>query len=45
MVANKAALTTMANTGGGQGHPGGALSISTCTSNKLKEWINQGQPQ
>ena len=45
MVAAKTALTTIMNTGGSQGHPGGALSITTCTANKFKEWINQGQPQ
>lgn len=45
MVAAKTTLTTIMNTGGSQGHPGGALSITTCTANKFKEWINQGQPQ
>lgn len=45
MVAAKTALTTIMNTGGSQGHPGGALSITTCTANKFKEWINQGQLQ
>ena len=45
MVAAKTALTTIMNTGGSQGHPGGALSLSSCTANKFKEWINQGQPQ
>ena len=45
MVTSKTILNTMATTGGSQGHPGGALSLSTCTANKFKEWINQGQPQ
>lgn len=45
MVANKNTLTTMMNSGGAQGHPGGQLSLSTCSVNKFKEWINQGQPQ
>lgn len=45
MVAEKTALTTIMNSGGSQGHPGGALSLTTCTINKFKEWINQGQPQ
>jgi hypothetical protein len=45
MVATKTTLSTMVNSGGSQGHPGGALSISSCTANKFKEWINQGQPQ
>lgn len=44
-VAEKTAITTMVNSGGNQGHPGGALSISTCTVNKFKEWISQGMPQ
>jgi hypothetical protein len=44
-VATKNALTTILNTNGSQGHPGGALSLSTCTVNKFKEWIAQGQPQ
>lgn len=45
LVAVKNTLTTIMNSGGNQGHPGGALSITTCTANKFKEWINQGQPQ
>ncbi len=45
MVASKTILNTMATSGGAQGHPGGALSLSACTANKFKEWINQGQPQ
>lgn len=45
MVASKTILNTMATSGGSQGHPGGALSLSSCTANKFKEWINQGQPQ
>lgn len=45
MVAEKTVLTTIMNSGGSQGHPGGALSLTTCTINKFKEWINQGQPQ
>ena len=45
MVAAKTILNTMATSGGSQGHPGGALSLSSCTANKFKEWINQGQPQ
>ncbi|MBK8142319.1 MAG: hypothetical protein IPK57_16015 [Chitinophagaceae bacterium] len=45
MVQYKTSLTTMMNSGGSQGHPGGALSSTTCTINKFKEWINQGQPQ
>jgi hypothetical protein len=45
LVAEKAKMTAIANSGGSQGHPGGALSLTTCTINKFKEWINQGQPQ
>jgi hypothetical protein len=44
-VANKDKLTTMMSTGGASGHPGGTLSLSTCTINKFKEWLKQGQPQ
>lgn len=45
MVSEKATITAMMNAGGNQGHPGGPLSLTTCTINKFKEWINQGQPQ
>jgi len=45
MVAEKNTLVTILNSGGSQGHPGGALSLTTCTINKFKEWIAQGQPQ
>lgn len=45
LVAEKSTLTAIMNSGGSQGHPGGALSLTTCTINKFKEWINQGQPQ
>ncbi len=45
MVTNKDKLTTMMNSGGSTGHPGGALSLTTCTVNKFKAWITQGQPQ
>jgi hypothetical protein len=45
MVAKKDVLVAILNSGGSQGHPGGALSLTTCTINKFKEWIAQGQPQ
>lgn len=45
MVANKTVLTNMMNSGGVTGHPGGALSLSTCTVNTFNTWITQGQPQ
>lgn len=45
LVQVKTTLVTIMNSGGSQGHPGGTLSLTTCTINKFKEWINQGQPQ
>lgn len=45
MVAKKDVITTIMNSGGNVGHPGGAMSLSTCTVNIFKEWLNQGQPQ
>lgn len=45
MVAKKDVLVSIMNSGGSQGHPGGPLSLTTCTINKFKEWIAQGQPQ
>lgn len=45
MVAKKNVLTAMMNSGGTTGHPGPALSLSSCTANIFKEWIAQGQPQ
>lgn len=45
MVEKKSVLSAIMNSGGSQGHPGGAISLTTCTINKFKEWIAQGQPQ
>jgi hypothetical protein len=45
LVAKKDVLTTIVNSGGNNGHPGGAMSLSTCTVNIFKEWLSQGQPQ
>ena len=45
LVLKKDVLTTMMNSGGSAGHPGGALSLSSCTINVIKAWITQGQPQ
>lgn len=45
MVEKKTVLSTMMNSGGAQGHPGGIISVGTCEANKFKEWIAQGQPQ
>lgn len=44
-TSNKDKLVSMMSSGGATGHPGGPLSLTTCTINKFKEWINQGQPQ
>lgn len=44
-VSNKDKLVSIMNSGGATGHPGGPLSLTTCTINKFKEWITQGQPQ
>jgi hypothetical protein len=44
MVEKKSILSAIMNSGGNSGHPGGALSLTTCTINKFKEWIAQGQP-
>jgi len=45
MVAKQSVLTTMMNSGGAVGHPGGTISLSTCTVNVFKAWLAQGQPQ
>lgn len=45
LVTNKTKLTDMMNSGGATGHPGGALSLSTCTINIFKAWLSAGQPQ
>lgn len=45
LVTDKTILTTMMNSGGSTGHPGGTLSLSTCTVNVIKAWLAQGQPQ
>ena len=45
LVTNKDKLTAMMNSGGATGHPGGALSLSTCTVNIIKAWLTAGQPQ
>jgi hypothetical protein len=45
MVADKAMLTAMMASSGNSGHPGGALSLSTCTVKTFDAWIAQGQPK
>lgn len=45
MVSKKAEITAMMNSGGATGHPGGTLSLSSCTVKLFSEWLNQGQPQ
>lgn len=45
LVADKTILTSMMNSGGSSGHPGGVIGLTSCTVNKFKAWIEQGQPQ
>lgn len=45
MVSDKDIITAIMNSGGASGHPGPALSLSSCTVNLFKEWIAQGQPK
>ncbi len=42
-VANKTALNAMMASSGNAGHPGGALSLSSCTVKIFNEWVAQGQ--
>ena len=45
MVADKNIISTFMNNGGVSGHPGGTISLSTCTVKVFLEWLAQGQPQ
>ena len=45
LVSEKSKVAAMMSSGGASGHPGGALSLSTCTVNTFTEWISQGQPK
>jgi hypothetical protein len=45
MVAQKSTLSAMMGSSGATGHPGGTLSLSSCTVKLFNEWIAQGQPQ
>jgi len=42
MVAHEEVLTTMMNSGGASGHPGGTISIAPVTSATFLAWIAQG---
>jgi hypothetical protein len=37
-------LTTMMNSAGSSGHPGGVIGLSSCVVSKFKAWIAAGQP-
>lgn len=45
LVADKNILTSMMNSGGNSGHPGGVIGLSSCIVTKFKAWIAAGQPQ
>jgi hypothetical protein len=45
MVADKAIITAVMNSGGASGHLGPVLSLSSCTIKTFQEWLAQGQPQ
>jgi len=45
LTTNKDKLTAMMSSGGATGHPGGTISLSTCTVNIFKAWLAAGQPQ
>lgn len=45
MVSEKPALVNMMNSSGNTGHPGGTLSLSSCTVKLFNEWFAQGTPQ
>jgi hypothetical protein len=44
MVTNVSKLSSMCSTGG-ESHPGGPLSMGTCTIKTFEAWIAQGQPK
>ena len=44
MVTDKDKITSMMNSSG-NAHPGGPLSLSTCTVNTFNAWLTQGQPK
>lgn len=45
MSASESILNTIMNSGGSSGHPGGRLSLSSCTIDIFKKWIQQGKQQ
>jgi hypothetical protein len=45
MVSKKSVLMTMMNSAGSTGHPGGTISLSSCTVKLFNEWFAQGTPQ
>jgi len=45
MVEKKSTLSSMMASGGVTGHPGGILSLSSCTVKLFEAWIAKGQPQ
>jgi hypothetical protein len=45
MVSKKPDLVNMMNSSGNSGHPGGTLSLSSCTVKLFNEWFAQGTPQ
>lgn len=45
MVSEKTTLVNMMNSGGVAGHPGGTLSLSSCTVKTFNAWITQGLPK
>lgn len=44
MVAKKSIIQTMMNNNGSSGHPGGTLSLTSCTVSKFKSWITLNMP-
>lgn len=45
LLGDKDKLTAMMASAGASGHPGGVLSLGSCTVATIKAWIDQGQPQ
>ena len=45
MVSKKPVLVEMMNSAGNTGHPGGPISLGSCTVKVFNEWFAQGMPQ